>query len=281
MQIRFATAAVLATGLLAGCAGHDIDAIRSAEPTNGTAFSRALVGEYRQLSAYEADEMYNWASAAEFARKGLRAADGEEVPPELLEDWKLPKDKVSELASARSRLVQLLDDSARSKVPELAAHAQGRFDCWIEQQEENHQPEHIAACRDAFYAALEEIEAAMAPPPEPAMMMEPAEFIVLFGFDSADLSAEADAVLDQAVAKAREMGMEGFSLTGHTDSAGAEDYNLALSLRRAEAVRAGLMARGIAGDAISVAGRGESEQAVPTADGVREAANRRVVIVVQ
>jgi len=281
MEIRFSTAAVLAAGLLAGCAGHDIEAMRSAQPTDGTPFSRALVEEYRSLSAYEADEMFNWASAAEFARKGLRASAGEEVQPELLEDWKLPREKVSELASARSRLAQLLDASARSKVPELAAHAQGRFDCWIEQQEENHQPEHIAACRDAFYAALAQIEEAMAPPPAPAAMMEPAAFTVLFDFDGATLSAAADAVLDQAVAKAREMAMEGFSLTGHTDSSGAEDYNLALSLRRAEAVRAGLVARGIASDAVSVAGRGEGEQAVPTADGVREAANRRVVIVVQ
>jgi OOP family OmpA-OmpF porin len=56
---------------------------------------------------------------------------------------------------------------------------------------------------------------------------------------------------------------------------------MALSLRRADSVREALMAGGIDSNAITVAGRGESEPAVPTADGVKEQANRRVEIVIQ
>ena len=52
-----------------------------------------------------------------------------------------------------------------------------------------------------------------------------------------------------------------------------------LSLRRAEAARDVLVAKGVEASKISVAARGESEPAVPTADGVREQANRRVEIV--
>ena len=47
------------------------------------------------------------------------------------------------------------------------------------------------------------------------------------------------------------------------------------------AVAALIVTGGVAADKITVAGRGESEPAVPTADGVREAKNRRVEIILQ
>lgn len=265
--------------LLTGCVGQDIEAMRNAEPT-GSAFTRALAEEYRQITIFEADEMYDWRDAGYFARKGLRAAGGEVVEPEELANWNLPSDKMDELTSARTRLVDLLNAGAREKVPAEAAHAQGRFDCWIEQQEENHQPDHIAACRDEFYAALAALEDAMKPaaaaPAPPAAV--PEQYVVFFAFDSAILTAEAETVIDDAVAAGA--GAE-FSVTGHTDRAGSEEYNDRLSIRRAEAVRDALVARGVGEGNISLAGRGESEPAVATPDGVAEQANRRVVIIIQ
>jgi OOP family OmpA-OmpF porin len=88
-------------------------------------------------------------------------------------------------------------------------------------------------------------------------------------------------VIDQVLADAAATGAVGISATGHADRAGAEEYNMALSLRRADTVREALIAGGIDANTITVAGRGESEPAVPTADGVREQANRRVEIVIQ
>jgi outer membrane protein OmpA-like peptidoglycan-associated protein len=54
-----------------------------------------------------------------------------------------------------------------------------------------------------------------------------------------------------------------------------------LSLRRANAVKNALVREGIPPDQIAVVGRGESQNLVPTQDGVREAQNRRVEIVLQ
>ena len=273
--------AFVALGFLAGCVGSDIDAMRGAEGT-GSDFTRALTEEYRQITLFEADEMYDWADAGHFARKGLRAASGEVVEPEPIDAWDLPADKVGELTDARGRLVTLLDATARSKAPQEAAHAQGRFDCWIEQQEENQQPDHIAACRDEFYAALAKLEEAMEPAPAPEPPMEqPEPFVLFFDFDSSTIDADGNAVIDNAVATAQRLGLVEFSVTGHADRSGSEDYNIALSLRRADAVKAALESRGIAGGDISVGGRGEAENAVPTADGVRERANRRVEIIIQ
>jgi len=286
-----AAAVVLGVGLLAGCgafrAGYDVENIRSAQAV-GSDFTKALTEEYRQIALFEADEMYDWTDAGYFARKGLRTADGEVVEPEHIADWSLPADKVDELTKARHDLVTLLDASARDKFPELAGHAQGRFDCWIEQQEENHQPDHIAACRDAFYAALEKLRAAMtpepeampAPEPEPMPMAKPQSAIIYFAFDSDALSEVGRTIVSDTVESAKEAGVQDYTVTGHADRAGPEDYNMNLSLRRANAVREALVSLGVNPANVSIAGRGEAENAVPTADGVAEQANRRVELIV-
>jgi OOP family OmpA-OmpF porin len=282
-------ASFLALAMLSGCAGFgvggDIDNMRGADAT-GDAFTRQLTGEYRQITLFEADEMYDWRDAGRFARKGLRAADGEVVPPESIEDWDLPEAYVPIMTKARAELVGLLDDGARTKHPELAGTAQGRFDCWIEQQEENRQPDHIAACRNGFQDAMDALKAAMAPKPmakaapAPAPEMAPETFVVHFAFDSTELTAESNAGIAFVMWTAKKMGAEDLAVTGHADRAGPEEYNLNLSLRRASAVLDALVARGANAASISLAGRGEAEPAVPTADGVPEPANRRVEIIV-
>jgi OOP family OmpA-OmpF porin len=68
------------------------------------------------------------------------------------------------------------------------------------------------------------------------------------------------------------------TVIGHTDRVGKVEDNDALSKKRAESVRALLVAEGIPPAAIATAGRGEREPLVPTADEVAEAQNRRVEI---
>lgn len=266
--------------LLAGCAGiRAVEDIRGASPSpNATPFQAALFEEYKQLALFEADEMGDWIDAGLFASKGSAAGAGQTPQPEIVADWHVPDQYVGELTDARARLLSLLDATARSSFPMEAALAQTRFDCWIEQQEENIQPDHIAACRDEFYAALARLEELMAPG---VPMAAPANFVIFFDWDSAAVGDQGQLVLDEAVAVALAEGITEFAVTGYTDSSGPADYNLGLSLRRAEAVAAGLETRGVPGQNISIAGRGEADQAVPTADGVRLQANRRVTIVLQ
>jgi len=290
-MLRIRTIAALAgLAFLGACASvtapPEVDKLRVAEAT-GDAFTRALTQEYRELAIFEADEMYDWRDAKHHAEKGLRAANGEVVEPDTIESRHLPDDKVEVLTAARAELVGLLDANARVQHPAVAAHAQGRFDCWMEQQEENHQPDHIAACRDEFYAALNELKALMAPKPvaepepepAPAMVAEPERFVIYFAFDSDVITAESEATIESALAAAKQMGSTEISVTGHADRAGPEEYNLGLSLRRANAVRDALAELGFMSDGISVAGRGEAEPAVATDDGVAEPANRRVEII--
>jgi OOP family OmpA-OmpF porin len=264
-----------ALGVLAACTS-DLQRIRTTEPSGGTPFTQALTKEYRDLAVFEADEMMDWRDAGYYARRGLQSAAGEVVLPEDPVNRDLPEDSLSEINDVRARLLAALDGGARDNKPEIAARAQSRFDCWLEQQEENFQEDHISACRDELLAALAEMEAAPVPPPA-----APAVYLVLFDFDKSNINKAGQAVLNQVLADAAKAGGVKISATGHADRAGSEDYNMALSLRRADSVREALIAAGVSADAITVAGRGESEPAVPTADGVKEQANRRVVIVLQ
>ena len=101
---------------------------------------------------------------------------------------------------------------------------------------------------------------------------------LLFGFDSARLTAAHEPLIDAAVADFRDSGSTTISIVGHTDSAGSSEYNRALSQRRAAAVSEALVRRGLSESDLLTAWRGQDDQAIATADGVREPANRRVVI---
>jgi len=119
--------------------------------------------------------------------------------------------------------------------------------------------------------------AAPPPPPPPA----PPSFMVFFDWDRSNLSAQALATIKQAADAFKTKGQARVTATGHADRSGPDQYNMALSLRRANAVKDALVREGVPATAISVVGRGESMPLVQTADGVREPQNRRVEIVVQ
>jgi OmpA family len=124
--------------------------------------------------------------------------------------------------------------------------------------------------------ACSQTQAVQAPPPPPPA--QTTSFMVFFDWDRADVSAVAMNTIRQAADAYRATGSSRITATGHTDSSGPNSYNMALSLRRANAVRDALMQQGVPATAISVVGRGEEELLVPTGDGVREPQNRRVVI---
>ena len=116
------------------------------------------------------------------------------------------------------------------------------------------------------------------PPPPPAEPAAPREFIVFFGHNKSNLTAEALTVIKQAADAAKQFGSATIMVVGHADRSGSDAYNQKLSLRRANAVKGELVTQGIGSGSITVSGKGESDPMVPTADGVREPQNRRVHI---
>ena len=85
-------------------------------------------------------------------------------------------------------------------------------------------------------------------------------------------------MLDSAVSAYGNCDNVPIMLAGHADRSGSATYNQGLSERRNTSVRGYLTARGIPDGNISSQGFGESQNRVPTADGVRELQNRRVEI---
>ena len=114
----------------------------------------------------------------------------------------------------------------------------------------------------------------------PTAQADVAKYLVFFDWDKATLTPEARRIIATAAEEYKRTGAAKIVATGHTDLSGTPQYNLKLSERRADAVKAELVRLGVPATVITTIGKGEEDPLVPTKDGVREAQNRRVEIVI-
>lgn len=295
-----AVAALLITSL-SGCSvfesRQEISMLNKAQ-AGGSPFTQQLTSEYRNFSNYLLDSMDN-ADAIHFSRKGLDAAQGREVLPESVSDWNVPLQSIREFAESRARLINAYDLGAKELAPQVAAVAQARFDCWIEQVESSWAfgDDHDASCKQQFMDAMAQLDQALAgrqrPMPAPAMpepMPEPAYvpsgplknedalYLVFFDWDKSQIGEGGINVVDAAADAAKGRQYNTLRVVGHTDTSGPDGYNDNLSVRRSNAVKEALTQRGIPADKIVTESRGEREPMVQTGDNVREPANRRATI---
>jgi OOP family OmpA-OmpF porin len=99
-----------------------------------------------------------------------------------------------------------------------------------------------------------------------------------FDFDKSVLKADGKAKLDDLAGKVKAINLEVIIAVGHTDSVGADAYNQKLSVKRADAVKAYLVTKGIEKNRVYTEGKGEKQ---PVADNKTDAGrskNRRVEI---
>jgi hypothetical protein len=108
--------------------------------------------------------------------------------------------------------------------------------------------------------------------------VEPRRYLVFFELDRATLTPDARSAVSEAAQDFLSAGAARISLAGHADRSASEAYNQRLSERRVEAVRRELVRLGVPDGAIAMVAEGETDPLVQTADGVREARNRRVEI---
>jgi len=119
-----------------------------------------------------------------------------------------------------------------------------------------------------------------APPPAPKPVSEKVTMAAdaHFDFDKSVLKPEGKSKLDDLVGKLKAVNLEVIIAIGHTDSIGSDAYNKKLSMRRAEAVKAYLISKGIEANRIYTEGKGESQPIADNKTKEGRAKNRRVEI---
>lgn len=154
----------------------------------------------------------------------------------------------------------------------------------------------IAECDPDLVPKPAPVAAASPPPPPPAVrapapapaqrpapvapMMEKVSLSAqtLFDFDKAVVKPGGAKRLDELVASLATLNLEVLIAIGHTDSIGSDAYNQKLSQRRADAVKAYLVGKGIPPERVTAQGKGEREPVASNKTREGRAANRRVEI---
>ncbi len=136
----------------------------------------------------------------------------------------------------------------------------------------------FAALRFPFGQRSAPIAAAPAPMAEPTR--DDKDIIVYFEFDSAELTYQAQQIIQEGAKYALDGGADVIRVEGNTDTSGTKSYNDGLSRQRAAVVRQALIGYGIDAGKIVTEAYGENNPAVKSGDGVREPLNRRAEVTI-
>jgi OmpA-OmpF porin, OOP family len=129
------------------------------------------------------------------------------------------------------------------------------------------------------------------PPPPPAPVVAPPApapartYLVFFDWDRSDLTGRAREIIAEAAQASTRVQTTRIEVNGYTDTSAihpgprGERYNMGLSVRRAQSVKAELIRDGVPSTAIDIHGYGETHPLVPTGPNTREPQNRRVEII--
>jgi OmpA-OmpF porin, OOP family len=131
---------------------------------------------------------------------------------------------------------------------------------------DNADPERLKADNKALFELM--------PPPA-------RHYTVFFEAGGTVLTVASQAAMNEALAAALARPGGEIVVTGHTDTVGTTVRNDELSRNRASQVRMLFVQRSFPAARVEAVGRGERELAIPTADEVDEARNRRVTIEVR
>ena len=140
---------------LTGCSASykELSKMENNNPRN---FQEHLLSEYKKRATFEAEEMHDWNSAKLYSEKALKSLKSDEIYPEEISYWKLPKENIKEIRIAYDNLMTIYND-AKKIDPLNLAKAISSLDCWSEQQEENWQTWDINSCKNDFLNAMHNI----------------------------------------------------------------------------------------------------------------------------
>ena len=268
------------------------------EEKNPANFQEYLLNEYKLKATFEAEEMHDWNSAKLYSEKALKSLETDKIYPEEVSYWKLPDENIEEITIAYDNLMSIYND-AKVIDPMNLAKAISSLDCWSEQQEENWQTWDINSCKEDFLKTMHNIYEKIASEEkiidnnDQISKLENTTSddvtivtknktnevmqIIYFDFDKFNLSNVSKNKINSFITKNGSQINE-YLVIGHTDTKGSKNYNLSLSIKRAEVVKEILIDYGIKSSSIKILGRGEETLAIQTPDDTKQPANRRVEI---
>lgn len=237
-----------------------------------------LAANYRRLTIFESEQMMDHVDAELFARKGLAALHASQPPqPEDPARWSIASDRLPAIAAARRQLMTALSLNLAKPHPQAMAEAVTALDCWIEQAEEGWQIADIAACKQRFRTALQQLTADSGYHFNNDGSAQRRQTLY-YPVNQAALGIGATIQLDAVLAKLPSDRQVAVKIIGHADRLGSEAYNHGLSQRRALGVHQRLIDLGAPAHALGVSWRGEKLPEVRTADNLAEPRNRRTEI---
>ena len=298
MKFKYLISIISILIFLTGCSASykELSKMETNKPRN---FQEHLLFEYKKRATFEAEKMHDWNSAKLYSEKALKSLETDEIYPEEISYWKLPKENIKEIRIAFDNLMTIYND-AKKIDPLNLAKAISSLDCWSEQQEENWQTWDINSCKNDFLNAMHSIyekisagedeqetvnnknnnsenetkdEVTIVTKNENKELMQ----IIYFDFDQFNLSEVSKDKIKKFLNNYGSVINE-YLVVGHTDTKGTNKYNLSLSIKRAEVVKEILINNGIKQSNIKILGKGEESLAIDTPDDTKQPANRRVEI---
>jgi OOP family OmpA-OmpF porin len=276
--------------MLIGACTTELQKSQAAPPPTGSEFSRDLSNYYRASAQNQWDGQTDFQASERFARKSMASGRGETVPPDNVVSNGPGVRLAPELDSARARLITALNNGGPTRAPNALARAQGAFDCWLDEASDpilvGSPPNpstvdpwlqaKVRNCRDAYYSAMAEVDGAGAvvPPRQQA-------YITFFDWNQSTVTPAGMTVLKAVSDNVRGGGTAEVIVTGNADRSGTNAYNMGLSQRRADAVKAILTRDGVSPQAIVTIAKGDTQPLIATADGVREPQNRNVAVIIK
>lgn len=250
----------------------------------GNVYQVTLANNYK-VYAETLEAKGSSAMAEYFAQKGLYVAQGKNAMPEDPSLWQLDEDARKPIDQWRADVLRAVDNNSSTQ-PEISASTMLAFDQLVVMHDQMASAEEIAAQEAVLKALLAKLTEAhvaseSAPPPPPTIPAEVNRTVLYFPYDSDRLGDSARVALDQLTRDVKKLDKAAIAINGHADKAGTEEYNMRLSERRAMFVQRALEKAGVPKVWMQHFAFGESDPAVPTADGVAEPKNRRVEVTIE
>ena len=290
-MIHRIAAVTLCAATLSGCAyfgaSFAVDQLNKTQAT-GSKFTQALADQYRTRANDSQNVRYHYTEAYRNADRGLYAAAGNAPAPYEPQVFMIPSELLPELQEARTKLTAALAGGAPQVVPQEAAAAQAKFDCWAEDAAKTWKPELYKICRAEFYSALQQVQAMQGEPVDlsatslndQAVDANANRFMLFFGNGKTNLNIETAASLDEIAKIIQTRKPKQVRVEGHSDAAGSRKSKQRVSDARTQSVVDALIVRGVPKEILMGSGMADKK---PLYDSKNKsvAANRRAEILLE